>query len=181
MGIWDNLFGKNKAKKPQNSPFLPEQEEPIDIIFARNFTRKGGKFLFNESKSSLVDNFKDICTENNWNPQQVLCLNDSLSSQFGASSIPQNFGSLKAYEAALIECEYLISNTGKFLLSEYQIKHFKLSDFPQTIIVKASMSQLVRDVSQGMSLLKNKYPWKNPYKYYNTKNQVRFRRGKANS
>jgi len=162
MGIWDNLFGKNKAKKPQNSPFLPEQEEPIDIIFARNFTRKGGKFLFIESKSSLVDNFKDICTENNWNPQQVLCLNDSLSSQFGASSIPQNSGSLKAYEAALIECEYLISNTGKILLSEYQIKHFKLSDFPQTVIVKASMSQLVRDVSQGMSLLKNKYPGKIP-------------------
>ena len=162
MGIWDNLFGKNKAKKPQNSPFLPEQEEPIDIIFARNFTRKGGKFLFNESKSSLVDNFKDICTENNWNPQQVLCLNDSLSGQFGASSIPQNSGSLKAYEAALIECEYLISNTGKILLSEYQIKHFKLSDFPQTVIVKASMSQLVRDVSQGMSLLKNKYPEKIP-------------------
>lgn len=162
MGIWDNLFGKNKAKKPQNSPFLPEQEEPIDIIFARNFTRKGGKFLFNESKSSLVDNFKDICTENNWNPQQVLCLNDSLSGQFGASSIPQNSGSLKAYEAALIECEYLISNTGKILLSEYQIKHFKLSDFPQTVIVKASMSQLVRDVSQGMSLLKNKYPGKIP-------------------
>lgn len=162
MGIWDNLFGKNKAKKPQNSPFLPEQEEPIDIIFARNFTRKGGKFLFIESKSSLVDNFKDICTENNWNPQQVLCLNDSLSIQFGVSSIPQNSGSLKAYEAALIECEYLISNTGKILLSEYQIKHFKLSDFPQTVIVKASMSQLVRDVSQGMSLLKNKYPGKIP-------------------
>lgn len=162
MGIWDNLFGKNKAKKPQNSPFLPEQEEPIDIIFARNFTRKGGKFLFNESKSSLVDNFKDICTENNWNPQQVLCLKDSLSGQFGTSSIPQNSGSLKAYEATLIECEYLISNTGKILLSEYQIKHFKLSDFPQTVIVKASMSQLVRDVSQGMSLLKNKYPEKIP-------------------
>ncbi len=43
-------------------------------------------------------------------------------------------------------------------MSENQIRHFKLSDLPETIIVKARMDQLVRDVSQGMTLLKNKYP-----------------------
>ncbi|MGB0601952.1 MAG: LUD domain-containing protein, partial [Flavobacteriaceae bacterium] len=64
----------------------------------------------------------------------------------------------KAYKAALIDCEYLISNTGKILLSENQIRHFKLSDLPETIVVIASMDQLVRDVSQGMTFLKNKYP-----------------------
>ena len=57
----------------------------------------------------------------------------------------------------MIDCEYLISNTGKILLSEYQIKHFKLSELPQIIIVKAATNQLVRDVSQGMTSLKNKY------------------------
>ena len=44
------------------------------------------------------------------------------------------------------------------LLSEYQIKHFKLTELPQIIIVKASTHQVVRDVSQGMTSLKNKYP-----------------------
>ena len=45
MGIWDNLFGKNKQKKSHNSPFLPTEEDPLDIGFAKNFTKKGGLFL----------------------------------------------------------------------------------------------------------------------------------------
>ena len=77
---------------------------------------------------------------------------------FSTSYVNETSGSLKAYKAALIDCEYLISNTGKILLSENQIKHFKLSDLPETIVVIASMDQLVRDVSQGMTFLKNKYP-----------------------
>ena len=158
MGIWDNFFGKGKAEKPKNSPFLPEKEDPLDLEFAKNFTRKGGKFLFNESQSNLIDNFKNICIEKQWELEHVLSLNENLSSQFGTSLITQHSGNLKAYKAALIECEYLISNTGKVLLSEYQIKHFKLPDLPQTIIVFAGMKQLVRDVSQGMTFLKNKYP-----------------------
>ena len=29
MGIWDNLFGKNKQKKSHNSPFLPTEEKEM--------------------------------------------------------------------------------------------------------------------------------------------------------
>ena len=60
MGIWDKFFGKNKAQKPEKSPFLPKEEDPLDIGFAKNFTKKGGKFLFIESDVSLLKNFKDF-------------------------------------------------------------------------------------------------------------------------
>lgn len=162
MGIWDKFFGRKKTKKPENSPFLPKEDEPLDIGFAKNFTRKGGKFLFNESYSKVLDSFKDICIENNWEPIQILSLNASLSDQFGTSLISRNSSVPKKYKAAIIECEYLISNTGKILLSEFQIKQFKLSDLPQTIIVKANLNQLVRDVSQGMTFIKKKYSDKIP-------------------
>tara|TARA_B100001063_G_scaffold230299_1_gene243267 strand:+ start:41 stop:634 length:594 start_codon:yes stop_codon:yes gene_type:complete len=162
MGIWDKFFGKNKAKKPQNSPFLPKDDDPLDVAFAKNFTCKGGKFLFNESYSNLLDNFKDICIENDWEPRQVLSLNANLSDQLGTSLNLQSSIISKEYKAAIIECEYLISNTGKILLSEFQIKHFKLNNLPETIIVKANLNQLVRDVSQGMTFLKKKYPEKIP-------------------
>jgi hypothetical protein len=158
MGIWDKFFGKSKTKKPKKSPFLPTEEDPLDIGFAKNFTRKGGRFLYIESKDILLINFKEICVENNWEPQQILSLNQTNSNLFFASYVNETSGSLKAYKAAIIDCEYLISNTGKILLSENQIRHFKLSDLPETIIVKARMDQLVRDVSQGMTLLNNKYP-----------------------
>ena len=158
MGIWDKFFGKSKTKKSKKSPFLPNEEDPLDIGFAKNFTRKGGRFLYNESKDILLSNFNEICVENNWEHQQILSLNQTTSDLFYNSYINETSGNLKAYKAALIDCEYLISNTGKILLSENQIRYFKLSDLPETIIVKARMDQLVRDVSQGMTLLKNKYP-----------------------
>lgn len=158
MGIWDKFFGKSKPQKPEKSPFLPAEEDPLDIGFAKNFTREGGRFLYIESKDLLLINFKEICVENNWEPQQILSLNQTTSDLFYTSYINETSGNLKAYKAALIDCEYLISNTGKILLSENQIRYFKLSDLPETIIVKARMDQLVRDVSQGMTLLKNKYP-----------------------
>ena len=158
MGIWDKFFGKSKTQKSKKSPFLPNQEDPLDIGFAKNFTRKGGRFLYNESKDILLSNFNEICVENNWEHQQILSLNQINSDLFSTSYVNETSGSLKAYKAALIDCEYLISNTGKILLSENQIRHFKLSDLPETIVVMASMDQLVRDVSQGMTFLKNKYP-----------------------
>ena len=158
MGIWDKFFGKSKTQKSKKSPFLPNEEDPLDIGFAKNFTRKGGRFLYNESKDILLSNFNEICVENNWENQQILSLNQINSDLFSTSYVNETSGSLKAYKAALIDCEYLISNTGKILLSENQIRHFKLSDLPETIVVMASMDQLVRDVSQGMTFLKNKYP-----------------------
>ncbi len=158
MGICDKFFGKSKTQKSKKSPFLPNEEDPLDIGFAKNFTRKGGRFLYNESKDILLSNFNEVCVENNWEPQQILSLNQTNSDLFSTSYVNETSGSLKAYKAALIDCEYLISNTGKILLSENQIRHFKLSDLPETIVVMASMDQLVRDVSQGMTFLKNKYP-----------------------
>ena len=158
MGIWDKFFGKSKTQKSKKSPFLPNEEDPLDIGFAKNFTRKGGRFLYNESKDILLSNFNEICVENNWEHQKILSLNQTNSDLFSTSYVNETSGSLKAYKAALIDCEYLISNTGKILLSENQIRHFKLSDLPETIVVMASMDQLVRDVSQGMTFLKNKYP-----------------------
>ena len=69
----------------------------------------------------------------------------------------QNSENLKSFKAAVIFCEYIISDSGKILLSEHQIHHFKIPNLPETIIVFAKSNQLVKDVSQGMTLLKNKY------------------------
>ena len=46
MGIWDKFFGNTTGKKTKESPYMPIKEDPIDIIFAKNFTSKGGRFLF---------------------------------------------------------------------------------------------------------------------------------------
>ena len=157
MGIWDKFFGQFIGKKTKESPYMPVKEDPIDIIFAKKFTSKGGRFLFCESSDSLFNNYKEICFENKWNPSMILCLEKRLSLSLDIKLFDQSLENLKSFKAAVIFCEYLISDSGKILLSEHQIRHFKISDLPETMVVFAKSNQLVKDVSQGMTFLKNKY------------------------
>ena len=76
-----------------------------------------------------------------------------MADQFKLTPICKTSGDLKVYQAAVIYCEYMISNTGKFLLSEHKIKHFNLTDLTKTVIIIAKTNQIVRDVSQGLSLI----------------------------
>ncbi len=157
MGLWNNLFGKKKSTKPEKSPYFPDREDPLDLAFAKKFTTHGGFFLYNDSSDLVLKNFKKICQENTWNQSEVISLNQNLAERFSTNSIDQTSGELNHFKAILIQCEFLLSNTGKVLLSNHQIKHFKIKALPKTIIVSAKISQITRDVSQGMTKLKNKY------------------------
>ena len=154
MGIWNKFFG---AKKPEKSPYFPDSEGPLDLGFVKKFTSFGGFFLYNDSSELVLKNFKEICTENNWNQSEIISLNQNLAQRFQVSFVEQASGKLDNFKAILINCEFLISNTGKILLSNNQINHFKIKALPKTIIVSAKISQIARDVSQGMTQLKNKY------------------------
>ena len=158
MGLWKKIFRKNPSKKKiENSPYLQKNEEPIELSFVKNFTANGGLFLYNDSLELIKFNFKEICIENKWNRNDIVTLNQKIAELFQVHFVEQLSGKLNHFKAIIIQCEYLISNTGKILLSKHQINHFKLNELPSTIIVKAKMNQLSRDVSHGMTLLKNKY------------------------
>jgi len=157
MGIWNKFFGAKKSKKPEKSPYFPDSDGPLDLGFVKKFTSFGGFFLYNDSSELVLKNFKEICTENNWNQSEIISLNQNLAQRFQVSFVEQASGKLNDFKAILINCEFLISNTGKILLSKNQINHFKIKALPKTIIVSAKISQIARDVSQGMTQLKNKY------------------------
>ena len=157
MGLWDFFFGKKHSDKPKKSPYLPETEDPLDIKFVKNFTSNGGFFLYNDSKELVFSNLDKICLENSWSLEQIVCLDKEISEILGVSYLNETFTKLNKFKALLIKCEYLISNSGKILLSDQQIKHLKLIDLPETILISAKISQFAKDVSEAMSSLKNKY------------------------
>ena len=157
MGLWNKLFRKKQTPKPEKSPYLPEIEDPLDIAFAKRFTAQGGFFLYNDSSDQVLKNFKEILKENKWEQSETISLNQKLAQRFNVDCVDQSTGKLGHFKAILIQCEFLISNTGKILLSNNQINHFKIKALPKTIIVSAHIRQITRDVSQGMTKLKNKY------------------------
>ena len=157
MGLWDFFFGKKLSVKPKKSKYLPEIEDPIDVRFVKNFTSNGGYFLYNDSKELVLSNLDKICHENSWALEEIVCFDKEISELFKVSCLNETFTKPNKFKALLIKCEYLISNSGKILLSDQQIKHLKLIDLPETIVISAKISQFSNDVSEAMSNLKNKY------------------------
>jgi len=76
VNFWAKLFGKKKDK--EKSKYLPENEIPNDLSFVKKFTIKGGRFLFCENQDETTSNFNEILLENNWNLNDVFCLNKDL-------------------------------------------------------------------------------------------------------
>ena len=163
MSFW-NIFSRKKKKTEEfkeKSPFLPQIKDPIEILFAKNFTKKGGKFIFCETASELNNNFNNILDENKWTEKNIFCNNENLILKFGLSFDSFNL-ELNQSNVFFTTCEYLIANKGNILVSNHQLKSFKLNELPINLIVFSSINQIESDVSAGMTKLKNKYKNKVP-------------------
>ncbi len=154
MSFWAKFFGKKKKK--EKSKYLPENEIPNDLSFVKKFTIKGGRFLFCENNNETSFNFNEILVENNWNLNEVFCFDNDIKKNLNVDVLKDEF-SPKNFKTCIIRCEFLISNTGLILVCDKQIKHFKLKELPDTLIILSQINQFSKDVSDAMSLLKNKY------------------------
>lgn len=155
--FFNHLFGKNKKNNDdEESPFLPKETEPIELIFAKNFTKKGGKFLYCENKNEVLQYFDEILIENNWTLSSITCKNDFLIDYFGLIKLNNK----DIIDAEIITCEFLVANKGSILVSSNQISTKKLNEISENLIVFAKNSQFSSDVSESMSLLNSKYETK---------------------
>lgn len=163
MGLWKKLFGnkKNSPKPEATSPYLPKKKVDIEVIFAKNFTQKGGKFIYSEDIKSTHKFFKLILDENQWTDNDILCFDPQLTEKFGLAPLPNNFNP-QNFKTLLISCEYLIANKGTVLICHHQIKEYKLEVLPDFFIVYTALDNFVYDVSEGMSKIKNKYSYQLP-------------------
>ena len=156
MNLWKNLLGKKEQSEPteERSPFMPKVKDPVEIEFAKEFTEKGGKFIFVENKEAALDTIEKILEENKWNRNQIGCLNSNLGKTLKVdtqTSIPNNASAL------LLTCEFLIANKGGMLICQHQINNLSLDKLPENLIVYAGSDQFAPDVSEAMSMLKSKY------------------------
>ena len=154
MGFWDFF----KSKKNNESDIVESSHPNIgsnDLIFAKNFTNSGGRFIYIDEINSTKEVFEKIFEENQWNPENVCSLNADVAKNLEIKSIRKIDN--KNVRALVTECEFLISNTGRILICNKQIKSNKIEDLPSVLIVLAKSNQFVSDVSEGMTMLKNKY------------------------
>jgi LUD domain len=159
MSLFKRLLG-NKSNSDQNpkdsehSKYFPEERLPIDEKFTYNFNKNGGKFLYCEDWDEVKLAFDNILLENDWYEKDVLCMDDSLKQKFEGYNL--NFVMKERATFLLSKCESLVSNNGSILLSSNQIKEKKLQELPSNVVVFATTSQLVENISEGLRIIKSR-------------------------
>ena len=154
MGFWDFFKSKKNNESKSDESSLPHIGSN-DLVFAKNFTDSGGRFIFIDEINSTKEVFEKIFEENQWDAENVCSLNPNVAKNLEIRSIRKVDN--ENVKALVTECEFLISNTGRILICNKQIKTNKIEDLPSVLIVLAKSNQFVSDVSEGMTMLKNKY------------------------
>ena len=154
MGFWN--FFRNKKNEDSDEIESPiSKDDTNDLIFAKNFTSFGGRFTFIDEKNSTNEIFQKIIEENQWSNDNVCSLDSNISKNLNIRLIRKIDND--NVKALVTECEFLLSNTGRILICNKQIKSNRIEDLPTVVIVLAKSNQFVSDVSEGMTKLKKKY------------------------
>lgn len=149
-----NKKQETPSKKTEVSKHVPAPKIPMDEKFVTQFCENGGKFLYCENMEEISDAFDSILLENDWYETQVCCLNKNLTQMFKDYNLKYKAKSDDNTSFMLSTCESLVSDNGSILLSSNQLKGRKLWELPKNIILFATTSQIVGNISDGMQIIK---------------------------
>ena len=155
MSFFKKLFSGKLETPKEKSIKKQEVHLSIDDLFVHNFINKGGKFLYCTTVEEITNNLIGILDENNWNA--ITCLNEDKLSKFTDSLSIEIDYSINSQNPIFTTCEHLISDAGSILFSSNQLKEKKLNELSTHFIVFAKTSQLVKDMGEGLTGIKNTY------------------------
>lgn len=128
--------------------------EELEIIFAEEFIKLQGKFIFCTNENDLHNQLAQLISGNNWD--NIFCIEDKWKSAFSTTT------NLESCDAAITECEYLVARTGTIVMSAAQQSGRTVSVYAPIHICIAYSNQLVFDIKDALQLLKHKYAGKIP-------------------
>jgi L-lactate dehydrogenase complex protein LldG len=139
-----------------------ELSDSPEVIFAEEFIKVSGKFVYCESEDEFMENLKALMNENQW--YNVFCREDKVKALLDKGSIPylSDEDDLHDMEAGITSCEYLIARLGSIMVSSKQQCGRRMFVYPPVHIVLAYTSQLVPDLKQALVGIRQKYGDKVP-------------------
>ncbi|MFA7686994.1 MAG: LUD domain-containing protein [Moheibacter sp.] len=145
--------GEDKSDDESELEFVAfKSNDPIDVLFAKNFNAGGGQFFYCENEQEALENLKEIV--DNEDLDEVICFESKLKSFLNRLNV-KHTSQLSKNGFSFIECEYLVAYDGAIMLSSHQTSGRKLNDFPDNFIVYAHPKQLVSNISEALQRLKS--------------------------
>lgn len=131
--------------------------ETVDVAFAEEFVRIGGKFIYCPSEQDFLDSFKTFVKENNIAP--VFCFENQMCDKLEVAGISYSSERNDIYkaEAGLTSCEFLIARLGSIMISSAMNSGRRINVFPEKHIVYAYTDQIVPDLQQAFTGMAERY------------------------
>ncbi|MDD5570190.1 MAG: lactate utilization protein [Bacteroidales bacterium] len=149
-----NPYSEIDFEKPV---YVSNEVDSPDVIFAQRFVEAGGRFVYCEDITKFLDNISLLINQNKW--ENIFCADDNIKRLLTAKGIyfydiEDKFHEMKV---GITGCEFLISRLGSIMVSSRQQSGRRLNIFPPVHIVVAYTSQLVGDLKEALSKIKEKY------------------------
>lgn len=141
----------------EDSPLYKDEEEPLDVTFAREFTAVQGNFVYCDGEISVIENLILLAEE--LKITKIHVWESSLQQFLDEYAFPiyKTPYHLEAMEASITTCEALVARNGSVIVSNGNASGRPLSIYPPVHIVMAKASQLVMDVKHGLQKVNEKY------------------------
>lgn len=156
----DLLSGKPSSdheapETPERGKFAPKAEEPVDLLFVRNFTNSGGKFLYCEDHNEVNQFIENIIQESGLH--RIYCEDQNLKSILHKSGIEVATQKIQEADSFCCSCEYLVSYNGGIMITARQTQGKKLDELPETFIIIARTSQITENLRSALAGIRTKY------------------------
>jgi len=141
----------------EDSTLYVDEEESLDVTFAREFTAVSGKFIYCDGEIDVIENLIELVEE--LGVTKVYAWEKGIQNLLAHYGFPVFAGDTNFLDAevGITFCEALISRNGSILLSNASMAGRRLSIYPPIHIVFAKASQLVMDIKHGMALIRKRY------------------------
>lgn len=142
----------------EDSALYKDEEESLDVTFARELTNIGGKFVYCDGEISVIEHLIALVEElgmtkiHVWEPSLQALLKHY---GFPYQATDKDFDQV---EIGVTTCEALIARNGSVMVSNANAAGRRLSIYPPVHIVLAKASQLVMDIRHGIAQIRDRYP-----------------------
>lgn len=174
QNILNNFFGKNEENKGQDKGILEYGDQlkntDLDYKFAQLFTLSGGIFNYCADEAEALGILNKIIKIEQIS--SVFCCDEDLQKFLNVTKTDYSSVLTPQNDAAFITCEYLIAYDGRIMLSYNNILHFNSLKLPEKIIVMASVSQIVSNLSEAMAKIQRRENVKNLTSISGSKSQL---------
>ena len=140
-----------------DSPVFEQVNDAPEIVFAQEFIKVGGKFVYCGNDKEFSETLESLMNENKW--PALHCTETAVQSILERHGIlfTTDEDSFMESRVGITRCEYLVARLGSVMVSSAHASGRRMNVFPEFHLVYARASQLVPDLKDALLGMKKRY------------------------